>query len=545
MRIPLTLAAGAWLIAAFMKATPEAGQDTSSHAGVRFETARTCTACHNGLTAASGEDVSIGTDWRGSMMANSSRDPYWQAAVRRETTDHPSAAVDIEDECSVCHMPMARTEARAAGRKGRVFAHLPVGARSEPQDLLAHDGVSCTVCHQISDRNLGTRDSFTGGFVFGASRGQARPAFGPFQIDSGRTRIMESATGFQPNEGTHIRSSEMCATCHTLYTKARNSRGDVVGELPEQVPYLEWKHSAFAAEQQSCQSCHMPLVREAISISSVLGTPRPSLARHTFRGGNFFMLRMLNRYRTELGVVALPTELEAAVRATLHQLNALTAGVAIDRAVRSGERLDIDVSVRNLAGHKLPTGYPSRRVWLELTVRDGRGREIFQSGRPTGTGAIEGNDNDLDPSRFEPHYLEIRTPDQVQIYESIMADEDGEVTTGLLRAVRYAKDNRLLPRGLDKASAPADVSVTGAAAADPDFIGGADRVRYAVAVGNAAGGFTVDVALRFQPIGFRWARNLAGYAGAETRRFVAYYDAMAEASSEVLARATAVAENDD
>ena len=30
-----------------------------------------------------GEDISIGFAWRASMMANSSRDPYWQAGVRR------------------------------------------------------------------------------------------------------------------------------------------------------------------------------------------------------------------------------------------------------------------------------------------------------------------------------------------------------------------------------------------------------------------------------------------------------------------------------
>ena len=80
------------------------------------------------LTTPTGEDVSIGVSWRASMMANSSRDPYWQAAVRRETIDHPSAAREIEEECSICHMPMSRTKARAAAQPGRIFAHLPIGA---------------------------------------------------------------------------------------------------------------------------------------------------------------------------------------------------------------------------------------------------------------------------------------------------------------------------------------------------------------------------------------------------------------------------------
>ena len=117
--------------------------------------------------------------------------------------------------------------------------------------------------------------------------------------------------------------------------------------------------------------------------------------------------------------------------------------------------------MQNLTGHKLPTAYPSRRTWLHVTVRDRNGRPVFESGAITPTGLIQGNDNDADATKFEPHYTEIRQPDQVQIYESIMGDPAGAPTTGLLTAVRYLKDNRLLPRGFDKATADADIQVVG------------------------------------------------------------------------------------
>ena len=64
-------------------------------------------------------------------------------------------------------------------------------------------------------------------------------------------------------------------------------------------------------------------------MSSVLGEPRPGLSRHAFIGGNFFMLRMLNRFRDELGVVAQPVELEATARATIRQLQTETAGLSL------------------------------------------------------------------------------------------------------------------------------------------------------------------------------------------------------------------------
>ena len=57
----------------------------SKPATPQFHTSDRCIACHNELQTASGDDVSIGFDWRASMMANSSRDPYWQASVRRES----------------------------------------------------------------------------------------------------------------------------------------------------------------------------------------------------------------------------------------------------------------------------------------------------------------------------------------------------------------------------------------------------------------------------------------------------------------------------
>ena len=304
------------------------------------------------------------------------------------------------------------------------------------------------------------------------------------------------------------------------------------------MPYQEWQHSAFVRER-SCQSCHMPAV-EATPIASVLGEPRDQMARHTFLGGNFFMLRMLNRYRDELGVTAQPALLEAAARATERQLQSDTATLSLVSAEAGNQTLRLAVDVRNRTGHKLPTGYPSRRVWLHVTVRDSAGTAIFDSGAVSASGAIAGNDGDAQASAFEPHYEEITRPDQVQIYESVLGDVTGAPTTGLLTGVRYLKDNRLLPRGFDKRTAGADIAVHGGANADPDFTSDGDRVRYAIPLGAATGPFRIDVALRYQPIGFRWASNLRGYNAAEPRRFVGYYDAMASGSSTVLTAVSVV-----
>jgi hypothetical protein len=369
--------------------------------------------------------------------------------------------------------------------------------------------------------------------------------FGPFDVPVPRARVMHSATGFLPVRANHLEQSELCSTCHTLYTTPLGGGPDGAGDkpaarFPEQVPYLEWRASAYVREQ-SCQACHMTFTTEPAPAASVLGEPRERLARHGFQGANFFMLAMLERYRGELGVVALPQELSLSRQRTLELLRTSAATVSIARAEIRDGRLEADVVVTNTAGHKLPTAYPSRRAWLRVVVSDGAGRRLWASGGLRPDGSIEGNDNDRDARAFEPHHRIIEADDDVQIYEPIMLDGHGRVTTGLLTAVRYAKDNRLLPRGFDKAAAGADYAVYGDANDDPDFQGGGDRVVYRPRLPpGAAGPFQVEVELLYQPIAFRWAHNLDAYRAApEPARFLRYYRAMSTGSATTLASATA------
>ncbi|MGD2155198.1 MAG: hypothetical protein PVG79_18170, partial [Gemmatimonadales bacterium] len=524
------------LIATLVLATSGAAQGVGSQgaaAGLTelFVTADRCIACHSGLTAPSGEDVSIGFNWRSSMMANSARDPYWQAAVRREVLDHPQARAAIEDKCATCHMPMARFGAAAAGGEGEVFVHLGGPPAGGPATPLARDGASCTTCHQIRSDNFGQPESFTGGFIVDTAQPPGeREIYGPFEVDSGRVTIMRSAAGYIPRQGAHVQEAELCATCHTLYTHALDAAGQVVGELPEQVPYLEWAHSEYRGSR-SCQDCHMPQVADSVPVSSVLGEPRPEFSRHVFRGGNFFMLGLLNKYRAAQSVTALPVELDASVARTVEHLGSLTAVLWLDSLTVSGSQLQVDVAIENLAGHKLPSAYPSRRAWLHLIVRDAAGAAVFESGALRRDGSIAGNDNDADAGSYEPHYTRIERSDQVQIYEPIMVDAEGRVTTGLLFGVRYVKDNRLLPRGFDKATAEHDIAVQGRAADDADFQGGGDRVRYRIDLTGVEGPVTVIAELWYQPIGYRWAHNLEAQPALETQRFVGYYEATAASSA--------------
>ena len=94
----------------------------------QFHTSDRCVACHNGLLTPSGQDVSIGFDWRASIMANSSRDPYWQASVRRETIDH--RAIDGGDRRRMFGVPHADRALRSEGQgTARAGVRAPAACR--------------------------------------------------------------------------------------------------------------------------------------------------------------------------------------------------------------------------------------------------------------------------------------------------------------------------------------------------------------------------------------------------------------------------------
>ena len=521
--------------------TPTSLGAQASSAEELFHASDRCIACHKGVTDAFGTDVSIGFDWRGSMMANSARDPYFLAALSREIADHPEAAGEIEGECATCHAPMARRVAEVE----RGAAELPVGSLGlllppSERDPLVADGVSCTLCHQILPDDLGDESTFSGRFHIGIEGADAgRKIFGPFEPDEGGVGIMHSATGFVPGEGGHVGESGLCASCHTLTTRQMLPDGTRGDGFLEQAPFLEWAASSYAQDDKSCQSCHMPEAAGQVPVTMVLGVPRPNVSRHVFRGGNFFVLRMLGRYREELGVTALPQELALAAKRTEEHLMRSTAAVELESVRVFEGRLEAEVVLENLAGHKFPTAYPSRRAWLRFTVEGPGGGELFSSGALRADGGVAGVDSDLDGFEIEPHYTRIVSTDQVQVYEAVMADRDGQPTTALLAADHWAKDNRLLPRGFSEVRADDRIATVGGAASDQDFAAGGDRVFYEVPIGASEGPLTVRVDLLFQPIAFRWADNLSDYDTPQVRRFLRYYREMAPASAVVVASASA------
>ena len=473
-----------------------------------FSGSGNCSMCHDGLTDTSGENVSIVRDWGASMMANATRDPFWQAKVATELERNPHLSDVINDKCSQCHAPMANYEiTRVQGGDITLFGTGGVLATGHPMHDAAMNSVSCTVCHQITDdASLGTLEGFSGHYNIN----DTKTLYG--QYSNIFPNPMVHNTGYMPAYSAHVSDSALCATCHNLKTPFVDAAGNILTttadtEFPEQMPYTEWQHSIFddaGSNPQSCQDCHMPVTTSKVSSRPRWLATKQGFARHQLVGANTTMLTLLRDNAAQLDVTG--ADLDIGISRARAMLQS-SVNMHILSASVSNSVLEARVSLVNNSGHKTPTGYPSRRMWLHFKVVDSNNNLVFESGRVNTDGSIEGADNDIDQAVFEPHYSLISSADQVQIYEPVMGNSDGAVTYTLLRGAQYLKDNRLTPKGFNKSAVPADIAVLGQAANDTDFNQGSDEITYRFPV-EVSGELTIMVSLNYQTIGHGFLQDL-------------------------------------
>lgn len=440
-------------------------------------------------------------------MAHSARDPYWKAKVRFEAANTPAAAETIEDTCLRCHAPQQQYRTRGSGRRLRL----------DDLNESGREGVGCTVCHQIDGTGLGTKDSFTGGFQISGGGQIFGPHAEPF------TTPMTMSTGYRPVQGMQVTEAALCGSCHTVITPVLDAAGRSSGEFIEQGTYLEWLRSAQAKEGQTCQACHVAVLKD--SRGDPLGQyiahtpgggrfgpvrPRTPFGLHFFQGGNLQLLGMLKE---------LFPEETAALDLTMQRTReSLASSASLEVTPRfSGSVLEAAVTIENRTGHKLPTGFPSRRMWLHVVLRDRNGDVLFESGAA-----------DAGERVVEPHRNLITKAEEMAVYEAEMRDGAGSLTRSLLRAAGFAKDNRILPRGYDPLVAlPKGVDAAGIAPVgidgDSDFVAGSDTVRYRMETGTARGPMRLTVELLFQSIKPSHIRDLDGGRSKEEAEFLGLY----------------------
>lgn len=479
-----------------------------------------CKGCHGFDTTglanvnSNGEDINLFDDWQATMMALSTKDPLWRAQVSHEILVNPGHADALQDKCTSCHAPMGHFTAHFHGAQHYTLADLYA-------DTLGLDGISCTGCHTIGDPGVNLK--YSGNIFYDTLRKEYGPFFNPV------LGPMQLYVGLEPAFSGHVSASGICASCHTLITETADLSGNLTGgTFVEQATFHEWKNSIYNPTQP-CQSCHMPQIKDEVKIANgyINLAPRSPFNLHQFAGANTTMLQLLKNNKSLLGIDVPDENFDSTIALTFGMLQQKSVDMTLQTDSIAHDTLYLSVNLKNKAGHKFPSGYPSRRAFLSVVVTDGTDT-LYRNGMLQADYDVQGHD-----ASTEPHYNIIRSENDVQIYELAMADVGGNRTTILERAATAIKDNRLAPEGFTTSHPVYDtVQIVGAASTDPDFNKngvnegtGRDIVHYHIKMNGFSGNVQVHAALYYQTIPPRWVQAMFALNSPEIDSFKNMFNA--------------------
>ena len=186
-----------------------------------------------------------------------------------------------------------------------------------------------------------------------------------------------------------------------------------------------------------------------------------------------------------------------------------------------GAGQELRISIVNQTGHKLPTGYPTRRMWLHVRATDREGRVVYESGAHKAGAIVDADGKRIDgPGAIIPH-VQRASSDEVPIWEAVPVDAAGKRTHLLLGTARFAKDNRILPAGWHADRPEGAVTLPIGTDGDGDFLPGRDSVMYILP--PAASSVTIE--LLYQSVPPETIESYGPRDSREAARFRAVADA--------------------
>jgi len=200
--------------------------------------------------------------------------------------------------------------------------HSPTTMRTKDYNFsksISLEGVTCIFCHTVDGVNKNS-------YVFG-------------KVDLIRGPYGDSKTDAHASEYSDLLTkSEFCAGCHEFSMNG----------VPISETYSEWKEGPYAAEGIQCQDCHMEAIR---GFAAKDGVEREKVYRHFWYGG--------------------------------HSGQFLEKAFKMESQIqRKGNNAKVTLSITNSnVGHKIPSGFPYRKVILNFIATNGEGKEIFADER--------------------------------------------------------------------------------------------------------------------------------------------------------------------
>ena len=321
------------------------------------------------------------SQWRQALHSNSFRTPFYRTSVNILIR---TKGIDFARHCDSCHNPV--------GILAGALDKNATGDRS-----FDRDGLTCATCHSIQAVRpvLGN-----GGFTMGV------PAV---MVDEEGNRI----PGKVPDEEilAHTdrhskavmqdiyKTPEFCAACHKANLPPMLNGYKWIRAF---TAYDEWQNSKFSqrnpltfysADFTTCQGCHM---KRAPITHPDYGAKNGALASHRWLAGNTavpFYYGFDEQLAKTVEFLKSGNYLNVDLFA-LKESNSAAPLVPLDSApfsVRPDETLDAYVVVQNKnIGHSLiPEVRDLYEAWLQFTVKDATGTEVYKSGFLNPDGSLD------------------------------------------------------------------------------------------------------------------------------------------------------------
>jgi Tfp pilus assembly protein PilF len=334
-----------------------------------FPTASYCAHCHQEAYS----------QWRQALHSNAFRTPFYRSSVNILIN---TKGIEFARHCDSCHNPIA---VMAGG----------LTEDSKVDRKMDQDGLTCATCHSIQKLQS---IKGNGGFVMGIpsvmvdEKGNRIPGEVPYDeilknTDRHSQAVMQS----------FYRTPEFCGACHKA--NLPNPLNDYKF-IRAFTAYDEWQNSKFSKRNPltfysgdftTCQNCHM---KRAANVLPDYGAKNGTFASHRWLAGNTavpFYYGFDEQLEKTIAFLRagnfLNVDIVALKKAGDEKLIAPLGSAPF--SLDPGNVLEAFVVVQNKnIGHSLiPEVRDLYEAWMEFTVQDSSGKDIYHSGflKPDGS----------------------------------------------------------------------------------------------------------------------------------------------------------------
>jgi tetratricopeptide (TPR) repeat protein len=330
-----------------------------------FPSAEYCGTCHQEAYS----------QWRQALHSNAFRTPFYRTSVNILIGDK-TRGIAFARHCDSCHNPI-----------GVLGAALTEDSKID-RAKFDTDGLTCTTCHSVIglDSTNGNASVVMGvPAVIVDEKGNRIPGQVSFE-----QILRHPERHSQAVMHDFLHKPEFCAACHKANLPAPLNDYKFIRAF---TAYDEWQNSKFSkrnpltfysADFTTCQGCHMK--RDPISLPDY-GAKNGTLVSHRWLAGNTavpFYYGFDEQLKKTIDFLRagnfLNVDIFALKKADSEKLIAPLGREAFDLA--PGEVVDAFVVIQNKnIGHSLiPEVRDLYEAWVEFTVKDPSGKEIYHSG---------------------------------------------------------------------------------------------------------------------------------------------------------------------